>query len=232
MIYGKGNQFVLSQLKHDGAWDPYPLAYEKIFQMIQQMTNIPFDANRKIVSLGDNEVFNSPFLFVKGNSRLNLSSQEKRNLKQFIDRGGFVFFDDTLADPQGEFSKSVRNLLQELYPSKNMYRLPVDHALYRSFFLLRNVSGRRISQKYLEGMDVDSAKGGETRTAVLYSSNDLLGAWMKDNFDHYVFECEPGGEPQRWESFKLTINIIYFSLTGTYKKDAVHQPFIEMKLGS
>jgi len=53
---------------------------------------------------------------------------------------------------------------------------------------------------------------------------------MKDHLGKYVYSCEPGGEAQRWETFKLTINLIYFSITGTYKKDAIHQPFIEKKL--
>jgi hypothetical protein len=58
-----------------------------------------------------------------------------------------------------------------------------------------------------------------------------MGAWIKDNLGQYVYSCEPGGEAQRWESFKLALNVVYFSLTGTYKKDAIHQPFIEKKLG-
>jgi hypothetical protein len=122
--------------------------------------------------------------------------------------------------------------LGELYPDRALKKLPLDHALFRSFFLLRNVSGRRISEKALEGLDVGGSGGGEGRTAVLLCSNDLLGAWVRDNMGQYLYSCEPGGETQRWEAMKLTLNIIYFSLTGTYKKDAVHQPFIEQKLGS
>jgi hypothetical protein len=137
-----------------------------------------------------------------------------------------------LAESRGLFSGSVRTLIGELYPDKSFRKLSIDHALFRSFFLLRNVAGRRISEKALEGLDVGGTGGGEGRTAVVLCSNDLMGAWAKDTLGQYLFTCEPGGEAQRWEAMKLTLNVIYFSLTGTYKKDAVHQPFIEQKLGT
>jgi len=229
--FGRGNKFVYTQLKHDGAWDPYPLVHQNVLDMVKRMTNIPFQEERSIVTLSDPELFKSPFIIMKGNSRVKFSPKEKENLKTYINRGGFLFIDDTLAEPEGEFSQSIRLLLKELFPNHSFQLLSKDHALYRAFFLLRNVAGRRISKKYLEGLDVGGQGGGEGRTAIVYCPNDLLGAWMKDRLGKYAFSCEPGGEKQRWESFKLTLNVIYFSLTGTYKRDAVHQPFIERKLG-
>jgi hypothetical protein len=200
--------------------------------MIRSMTNIPMVPERKIVRLSDPGLFESPFLLVKGSAALRLSKDDKSHLKQFIDRGGFVFFDDTLGDPRGEFSKSVRATLGELYPDRSLQKLSADHAVFRSFFLMRNAAGRRMADKQLEGLDIGGGAGGEGRTAVIYSANDMEGAWVRDNFGKYAYPCEPGGEPQRWETFKLTLNIIYFALTGTYKKDAIHQPFIERKLGT
>jgi len=227
---GEGNNFCFAQLRHDGAWDPYPNVPAAILEMVRSYTNIPFSPERKIVSLADESIFEYPFFIVKGNSALKFSPGEKRNLKIFIDRGGTVFFDDTLADRSGDFFKSIRKTLEDLYPGLSFKRLPPDHSLFRSFFLLKNVAGRRISEKFWEGLDVGGQGGGESRTAVIYCPNDLLGAWMRDQLGQYAFTCEPGGEAQRWESFKLTINLIYFGLTGTYKKDAIHQPFIEQKL--
>ncbi len=229
---GAGNSFVYAQLKHEGAWDPYPNVHEQVMRMMGSMTNIPFSPERKVVTLSDPTLFETPFLLIKGNSGLELGRAEKLQLKQFIDRGGFVFIDDSLADAKGPFAASIRLLMMELYPDRSFQKLPMDHAIFRSFFLLRNVAGRRISERALEGLDVGGGGGGEGRTAVLYCPNDLLGAWMRDNLNAYVYTCEPGGEAQRWESFKLTLNIIYFGLTGTYKRDAIHQPFIERKLGS
>lgn len=227
----EGNRFVYTQLRHSGNWDPYPNAHEGLFEMITSMTNIPLVKGRRVVDLSSSELFDAPSIIVKGNSALTFTAKEKSRLKQYIDRGGLVFFDDTLADAKGPFAESVRAIMRELYPGQPLEKLGLDHAVFRSFFLLRSVAGRRVSQKHLEGLNVGGQGGGEGRTAVIYCANDLLGSWVKDTFGHYIYSCEPGGEPQRWEAFKLSLNIVYFSLTGTYKKDAIHQPFIERKLG-
>jgi hypothetical protein len=226
------NHFEFRQLKYDGAWDPYPNVQDSIFQMVHTMTNIPFDPERVVVTLKSPQLFDNPFLIIKGNAAVSFDAEEKRQLKTFIDRGGLVFVDDTLCNPKGPFSESIHRLFAELFPDRAFQKLALDHAVFRSFFLLRTVSGRRIAEKWLEGLDVSAGLGGENRTAVIYCPNDLLGAWVKDNIGQYVYSCEPGGEAQRWEALKLTINIIYFSLTGTYKNDAIHQPFIERKLGT
>lgn len=231
-LAGSGNRFVYGQLRHDGAWDPYPLAHERIFETVRGMTNIPVAPARQVVTLRDDALYETPFLLVKGSAALRFSNDDKVRLKRYLDRGGFVLFDDTLADARGPFAESVRALMNELYPGRGMRKLPMDHALFRSFFLLRVVAGRRISERQLEGLEMGGSGGGQGRTAAVYCPNDVLGAWMRDNLGQYAYPCEPGGEAQRWEAFKLTVNIIYFSLTGTYKKDAIHQPFIEMKLGS
>lgn len=228
----QGNQFVFAQLKYEGAWDPYPNIHEPILEMVRGMTNIPFGSERKVLSLLDNDLFEYPFLLIKGSSAVKFSENEKKQLKLYIDRGGFVLIDDSVGDSRSSFSNSIRQVLAELYPQDSLQALSQDHALFRSFFLLRRVAGRRISEKYLEGLDVGGHLGGEPRTAVVFSSNDIMGAWMKDRMGEYSYHCEPGGETQRWETFKLTLNLIYFSLTGTYKKDAIHQPFIEQKLGT
>lgn len=225
-----GNQFVYTQLKYNGAWDPYPTAHEQIFDSLKMMTNIPFSPERRIISLDDPALFNAPFLLLKGNGALVFSTDEKKRFKQYLDRGGFIFCDDTLAQSKTAFAASVRSLVEELYPDRSLQKLPQDHALFRSFFLLKQPAGRRIAERYLEGLDLGGQDGGEGRTALVYCPNDLLGAWMRDAIGNYTQSCEPGGEAQRWESFKLTINVIFFSLTGTYKKDAIHQPFIERKL--
>jgi len=64
---------------------------------------------------------------------------------------------------------------------------------------------------------------------VIYSQNDLSGAWAKDKFGKWIHECVPGGEVQRSLAFKAGINIIVYCLTSDYKKDVIHHPFIKRR---
>ena len=64
------------------------------------------------------------------------------------------------------------------------------------------------------------------RVVVLYSQNDLAGAWAKDPLGQYAFQCYPGGELQREHAFRLGINVAMYALCLDYKTDQVHVPFI------
>jgi len=64
---------------------------------------------------------------------------------------------------------------------------------------------------------------------VIYSQNDLSGAWARDRYGKWINDCVPGGEIQRKDAFKLGINIIVYSLTADYKKDVIHHPFIKRR---
>src|SRR3990170_2632337 len=83
----------------------------------------------------------------------------------------------------------------------------------------------KIESPNLEGITFTD----EDRTPVIYSRNDLGGAWTEDEFGKWQFECIPGGETQREFAFRLGLNIIMYSLTGNYKKDQIHTPFIKRR---
>ena len=224
---GPANRFVLGQLKTKGEtnqWDPYPLVARDILSFLAQTTSVKAAANRRIVGLGDAELFQSPFLIYSGSGKISWSKEERETIKKYLSGGGFMFVEDRAGERGGSFDYSFRSELKALFPEKSLAILPREHAVFRSFYLLRTVGGRKLTNNFLEGLDI------EGRTAVLYSQNDILGAWAKDLLGNFLFPCNPGGEGQRWESQKLMMNIILYSVTGTYKTDMIHTPFIEDKL--
>jgi hypothetical protein len=97
--------------------------------------------------------------------------------------------------------------------------------LFQSFYLISALGGRRTVSPFLEGLVIDNW------TPVVYCQNDLAGAWARGPSGEWLHECAPGGEAQRAAAFKLGINVIVYSLTGDYKKDLVHHPFIKKRQG-
>lgn len=222
-----GNHFILAQLKTHGdslAWDPYPLVARDILSFLEQTTSVKSIGERRVVTLSDPLLFQSPFLIYSGVGKCVWTKEERENFRRYLLGGGFIFVEDRQGEKGGSFDYSFRNELQKMFPDKTLTILPREHAVYRSFYLLRTVGGRKLTQNYLEGLDLSG------RLALVYSQNDILGAWAKDLLGNYLYSCDPGGEAQRWESQKLTINLILYSLTGTYKTDSIHVPFIEEKL--
>ncbi len=64
------------------------------------------------------------------------------------------------------------------------------------------------------------------RAVIVYSQNDLGGAWARDRFGQWVHEVVPGGETQREHAFRLGVNLAMYALCLDYKADQVHVPFI------
>src|SRR5207245_906964 len=74
-----------------------------------------------------------------------------------------------------------------------------------------------------------SSSSGASRAAILFSTNDLLGALERDRFGTWKFDCEPDGESQREMAFRLATNIMMYATCLDYKADQVHIPFIMNK---
>jgi hypothetical protein len=219
------DRFVFAQLDRPGRGDPYPEVWEWGAVFLRQTTRLDPLVDRRLLRLSDDILYESPFLVITGRGDLLFSETEQTRLRDYLAAGGFLFLDDTAASASSPFSRSARALPDRLFPGAHWRPVPSDHALFRSFFLLRGAAGRKRVNPTLQGLWLSD------RLVAVWSSNDLLGALARDRLGQPRFPCEPGGESQREESARLFVNIVMFSVTGTYKTDAVHQPFIERKLG-
>jgi len=166
------------------------------------------------------DLFHTPFLLWSCEGEVApLSDAQQKNLRRFLSLGGFMLVDDPSAAPGGPFDRSARAALQTLFPERKLASVPRDHVLYKTFFLVDPPAGRVLARP-LEGLQIGD------RLAVVYSSNDLLGAVSKDLYGNWELACEPGGEMQREMAFRLGINIIFYAMCLDYKNDRVHLPFI------
>lgn len=218
-------QFFFAQLKYRGGeWDPNPQFVEAVVEELELRTSIDAMKERRIATLSDPNLFFFPLLYMAGKYGFDpFTPQEREILKRYLTYGGFLFAEDTMGSKGFGFDRAFRSEMKQILPNYELKRLPPDHSVYRSFYLTDNVGGRQRVNPYLEGITL------ENWTPVIYSQNDLSGAWARDKFGRWVNECVPGGEPQRALAFKNGINIIVYSLTSDYKKDLVHHPFIKKR---
>ncbi len=222
----QGSNFVFCQLKYNGRWDSHPTSFGEIIHFLTSTTSITVELNRREFTLKDKELFSAGFLYMGGTEEFtSFSDEERENLKRYIYGGGVLLIDDCLGKKNFGFDKAVRRELKQIFPEEELKRIPNEHVIYYSYYLLKGVGGRKIVSPYLESIDIDG------RTAIIYSQNDLGGAWARDKLGNWLYDCIPGGEIQRLEAMKLMVNIIIYSLTGTYKTDAIHESFIKKKTG-
>jgi hypothetical protein len=219
-----GNRFVFAVLRHDGTWDPYGDLWPEMAEKLDRTTSIRPWTSRRILEARDPALLETPFLVLTGRGAVSFSDEEIARLRDWISDGGFLLVDNVEASRGGAFARSVDALPARFFPGAAWREIPPDNAVFRSFFLLRGASGRRMASETLKGLWVGD------RLAAVYSANDLQGAWVRSPAGGWLFPCEPGGEPQRWEAQKLFMNLVMFSLTGTYKTDAIHQEYLKRKL--
>lgn len=211
----------LAQLKMPGAWDARPDALRRLAWEVRQRTSIEVELEPVVVEPSDRRAFRYPVLYWGGSGpHGELTTAALRNLRRHLTYGGSLIIDSADADPGGPFDRSVRRALGQLFPRRELERVPSDHVLYKTFYLVDTQAGRTARVPYLEALSL------EDRLAVIYSQNDLAGAWARDPFGRWSYEVTPGGERQREMAFRLGINLMMYVLCLDYKDDLVHAPFI------
>ena len=219
--------FIWTQLKMGPNWDPYPNAYRYILSFVSQLTSVPVSPERRAITLEDPELFLSPMVILAGEeSPENLTPQEIRILSDYIRAGGILWIENDSGVAGGGFENWTQKTLKAAFPQLSLRPVELGNILFKTFFLMKEASGLRIENPGLETLDYNG------RIAVIYDRDDLLGVWEEDALGRPLYPVIPGGGLQRELGKRLTLNIILYALTGDYKADAVHQPYLIEKMRS
>ncbi len=221
LAFGEQARLTFAQVRHAGRWDPRPDGLARLAWETAKRTSIETSPVVKPLGLADPDLFRYPFAVLSSDQAVPApADNEIAELRRYLSYGGFLLVDDASATRGGAFEQSARQLVSRIVPGAQLARVPREHVLYKSFYLLDGPSGRTASSPDLEGLEM----GG--RLAVLYSGNDLVGALARDSLGSWEFEVTPGGELQREKSIRLGVNIAMYALCLDYKEDQVHIPFI------
>lgn len=169
----------------------------------------------------DPDLFNYPMLVLSGDQGFSPPADADVNrLRRYLTFGGFLLIDSAEGRAGGAFDDAVRKLLARLLPTDLPKRVPDDHVLWKTFYLLHAPAGRIMAAPYIEAVERDK------RIAVLYSQNDLCGALARDGFGRYEHEVIPGGDTQREYAHRLAVNVTMYALCLDYKEEQAHIEFI------
>jgi hypothetical protein len=208
-------------VQHGGDWNPRPSALRRLGWELARRTSIEPGNDAVPVRLDRSGLHRYPMLYLSGAGALPpLSDAERAALRRHLQYGGFLLVDAADGSDGGGFDASVRRELAKVLPSAPLQAVARDHVLYKSFYLLDRQGGRVLVKPWLEAQVL------EGRLAVVYSQNDLGGAWARTELGDWEYPCTPGGEPQRETAVRLGVNLAMYALCTDYKDDAVHLPFI------
>lgn len=179
-------------------------------------TSAPARLTVSSVAADSTELLEEPFTVWMGSDAVTpLSEPEVRGLRRYLTLGGILFVDDSSPET-GAFGSSVRRELERVLPESPIVRLPGQHVLYKSYYLLDRPVGRVEGPPYLEAISSGKA------LRVLLSSHDLVGALAQQRGGGWTFSVEPGGPEQRELATRLAVNLAMYVLCLDYKDDQVH----------
>jgi hypothetical protein len=211
----------IGQVQHDGRWNPRPSALKRLGWELARRTSIETTPEPVPVRLDAPGLHRHPFLYLAGDGPLPpLGDAARAALRRHLQFGGFLLVDAADGSDGTGFDATVRAELAKVLPSAPLGPVPQAHVLYKTFYLLDRQGGRVAVKPWLEAQSLDG------RLAVIYSQNDLGGAWARSDLGDWEYPCTPGGEPQRETAIRLGVNLSMYALCTDYKDDAVHLPFI------
>jgi hypothetical protein len=120
---------------------------------------------------GADDLLEAPVLFISGKLRPEISDEQVRRLREYVNRGGFLFA-ESCCDDDG-FDAGFRNLMERMFPEPD-YKLRLleeSHPAYSAEERVEPVFLRDPRFKGLYGIDVGC------RTSVIYSPGNLSCYW-------------------------------------------------------
>lgn len=174
---------------------------ERILLYLEKLTTFKVDKKVYFVDFKDlNKLTDYSFIFLHGSGTIVMSKLEKANMREYLNRGGFIFAEDcvyhkffpmqTVPTPGYKrpfryisdlFFKSFKKMIEtDIYPGKKMQLLPMDHEVYHCMYSLPN------GLPYMQGVPhggygMNDDKG---RLSVFLSSNDIHCGWNDELFSN------------------------------------------------
>ena len=106
-------------------------------------------ASYQIVDIDSPELFKYPFVYLCEPGYIELTDKDARNLREYLDRGGFILVDDfRTADysPQGGIRgfeddlAHFRDEMKKVYPNRDFVHLDLSDAIFHSFYDIKTLS--------------------------------------------------------------------------------------------
>jgi len=126
------SSFKIVRLKYSGGGDWYndPSAEVNMMDYLKKNTVIDVDESKFYsVDINSDDIFNFPFILITGHGNISFSDTEVKRLRQYLERGGFLYADDDYG-----MDKAFRREIEKVFPDHKMQELPFDHKIYNSHF--------------------------------------------------------------------------------------------------
>jgi len=202
--------------RRGGTWaTDYPEADNNFIVGLREWagTNLSIAPRPEALTIMDERIFDYPLIYFVEPGFLDLAPDEATRLREYILRGGFLFFDDFWGDYEWE---NVQDQFRKVLPEYQIKDLPLSHPIFHSYLDVEEVV--QVPNVYNAQRGITSEKGGTVpyymgiedkhgRLVAFIARNcDLGDAWEWINDPRYPVKY---GLP----AYKVGINVVIYAMS-------------------
>jgi hypothetical protein len=199
---------------YKGWYTDWPKSDRQFILGIRRLTNIRVALEEKTVELTDPEIFKYPFIYSVECGHWNLTEAEVIALREYLERGGFLFCDDFWGSWEWD---NFRQNISRVLPEARISEIPLNHPVFHSYYDISQLVqipnvGLAIysTQTYEEDGYVPHCRG-------IFDKNDRLMViinWNTDLGDAWEWADLPGF-PAKFSTYayKIGINAIIYAMS-------------------
>ncbi|MEI6653972.1 MAG: DUF4159 domain-containing protein [Verrucomicrobiota bacterium] len=170
-------------------WARTPHDLKKLLEWMSGEMGASFTSNIKTWAEISTNPRENPVLYRSGYKPFKLDPKEATRLREYLRNGGTVIFNALVGHP--DFYQSAVEAAQQILPESPVYRLRLDHPLFRAYNEIKQVKYRErairdgvVSDNFpwIDGVDIDN------RTAIIISRFDIAMGWEKNRHDSWGYE--------------------------------------------
>jgi hypothetical protein len=127
LTIGQTPSFQIALAKYNGGGDWYanPTALPNLIKFCNENMNANIQENPAQVDIGNNEIFNYPFIHLTGHGNVVFDQSEIANLRKYLTSGGFLHISDNYG-----LDQFIRNEMLKVFPELEFVVLPYNHPIY------------------------------------------------------------------------------------------------------
>ncbi|HEU4389378.1 MAG TPA: DUF4159 domain-containing protein [Blastocatellia bacterium] len=176
-------------------------------------TNLGISSEPEQITILDERLFDYPLIYFVEPGYMELSSEDATRLREYSDRGGFLFLDDFWGEYEWE---NVQEQMNKIFPGQQIADLPLNHSIFHTYFDIEQVVQVPGIHSWMRGVTYE--KGGYVphymgiqdktgRVRVFIARNcDLGDAW--EWIDRPEYPIKYG-----LAAYKVGINVIIYAMT-------------------
>jgi len=170
---------------------------EHFLKKAQDDSTISTTGRFHVVKLSSDELFEFPLAIMTGEGAFSLPDEERRNLRRFVERGGFLLASASCSSP--DWDRSFRAEMAKIFPDHPLVAIVMKHPVFHTVYDITTLQAKHGTPRPLEGLSFDD------RLGVLYSQEGLNNTANTEGCC-----CCGGNEITNCE--QVNVNILAYSL--------------------